>query len=63
LEEKVLEQVIKTLNEIETGKAGITVYSTKRSIYLQSLNENMMVPLASAAKVALGFCVAQWVEP
>ncbi len=41
---------------------GITVYSTKELKQVISLNSELIIPLASAAKVAIAFCIAKWVE-
>jgi hypothetical protein len=61
-EEEYLENVLNKLKEIQEGTVGISVYSTDKSIFLDSMNEEMTIPLASAAKVAIGFCIAGWVE-
>lgn len=53
---------MKKLNEIEIGDVGIEIYSTKEEIHKLSFNSNLIVPLASAAKVAIGFCVAKWIK-
>jgi beta-lactamase class A len=57
-----MQSVVEKLKEIETGEVGIIVYSQMKQEYVASLNPEMSVPLASAAKVALGFCIAKWVE-
>lgn len=57
-----IETVLKKLNEIQIGDIGIQVYSTKEEIHKLSYNSDHIVPLASAAKVAIGFCVAKWIE-
>jgi hypothetical protein len=57
-----LENALKKLKEIEQGTVGIKVYSTDKSIFLDSLNSHIIVPLASAAKVAIGYCIAVWIE-
>lgn len=57
-----IENVLKKLHEIESGKTGIIIYSTKEKKIISSYNKHQIVPLASAAKVAVGFCVTKWVE-
>jgi Beta-lactamase enzyme family len=54
--------VIEKLKEIEVGEVGIAIYSTKEKKDSASLNSKLKIPLASAAKVAIAFCVAKWVE-
>ncbi|PFG13542.1 beta-lactamase family protein [Bacillus sp. es.036] len=53
---------MKKLKEIEIGEVGIKIYSTKDDIHKLAFNNDLIVPLASAAKVAIGFCVTKWVE-
>ncbi|WP_212935762.1 serine hydrolase, partial [Bacillus hominis] len=48
--------------EIQTGQVGILVYSTKNGNIVASHNNELYVPLASAAKVAIGFVVAKMVK-
>ncbi|WP_421385297.1 serine hydrolase [Bacillus salacetis] len=55
-------KVLNKLKEINEGKAGLLVYSTQESIILESMNKDLTVPLASAAKVAIGYCITNWVE-
>jgi hypothetical protein len=55
-------EVIEKLEEIDVGEVGITIYSTKEKGQKTSLNSELKIPLASAAKVAIAFCVAKWVE-
>lgn len=57
-----IENVLRKLHEIESGKTGIIIYSTKEQKIISSYNSRLIVPLASAAKVAIGFCVTKWVE-
>jgi Beta-lactamase enzyme family len=54
--------IIDKLKEIETGQAGILIYSTKEQKMKASWNADLTVPLASAAKVAIGFCLAKSAE-
>ncbi|CAN7278787.1 serine hydrolase [Rossellomorea sp. LjRoot5] len=53
---------IEKLKEIDVGEVGITIYSTKENKECISLNSELTIPLASAAKVAIAYCVAKWVE-
>lgn len=57
-----MNKVIDKLEEIEIGEVGINIYSTKEQKHKTSLNSELTVPLASAAKVAIGFCVTKWIE-
>ncbi|RIW31986.1 hypothetical protein D3H55_13975 [Bacillus salacetis] len=57
-----MENVYKVLKEIEQGKAGLAVYSTEKTKMAGSMNGDMMISLASAAKAATGFAVAGLVE-
>ncbi|MFC0190170.1 serine hydrolase [Fictibacillus aquaticus] len=53
--------IITRLEELK-GSAGLIVFSTKDQQVIVSANSSLSVPLASAAKVALGFCIGKWVE-
>lgn len=57
-----MNQVLNKLNEIQQGLIGIKVYCTKSNDFLNSINPEMTIPLASAAKIAIGYCVAVRVE-
>lgn len=57
-----MKAVLEKLNEIDFGEIGLKIYSTRKQDYLYSLNSDMSIPLASSAKVAIGFCIAKWVE-
>jgi hypothetical protein len=57
-----LNRVIDKLEEIKIGETGIIIYSTKQQKIQASWNSGLTVPLASAAKVAIGFCMAKWAE-
>lgn len=59
---KKVKNVIEKLKEIDVGDVGITIYSTKEKEKCASLNSELRIPLASAAKVAIAFCVTKWVE-
>ena len=56
-----MNKVIDKLKEIDIGEVGINIYSSKEQRIDTSLNSELIVPLASAAKVAIAFCVAKWV--
>lgn len=57
-----MQKVIEKLNEIESGEIGIIIFSDLKQEIVGSLNEELTIPLASAAKVAIGFCIAKLVE-
>lgn len=57
-----MQKVIEKLKEIETGEVGIIIYSNFKQDIVCSLNKDLLVPLASSAKVAIAFCVAKLVE-
>jgi hypothetical protein len=57
-----LEKAWNILREIEQGKAGLVVYSTGKAEVIGSMNGDMVIPLASAAKAAIGFAIARLVE-
>ena len=57
-----MNKVIEKLKEIESGVIGITIYSSEKQTIVTAFNSDISVPLASAAKVAIGFCIAKWVE-
>ncbi len=57
-----MQNIEKVLKKIKTGEVGIIVYSTAKQKKLLSLNEELSVPLASAGKVAIAFCVVKLVE-
>ncbi|EDL64531.1 serine hydrolase [Bacillus sp. SG-1] len=57
-----MERALKIIQELENGRISIIAYSTKEERFLSSLNSDLTVPLASAAKVAVGFAVAKYVE-
>ncbi|HET7577957.1 MAG TPA: serine hydrolase [Bacillales bacterium] len=50
------------LEEAENGNFGAVVYSTREHKVLYTHNDGLDLPLASAAKIAIGFAVAKWVE-
>lgn len=57
-----MQKVIDKLKEIEIGEVGIIVYSNFEKDIVLSLNKELLVPLASSAKVAIAFCIAKFVE-
>jgi Beta-lactamase enzyme family len=54
--------VIEKLKEIDVGTVGVLIHSTKENKECISLNSELTIPLASAAKVAIAYYVAKWVE-
>ncbi|MED1864448.1 serine hydrolase [Fictibacillus nanhaiensis] len=57
-----MERVVTSLKTVESDQVGIIIYSTKLQEVVCSFNSNLIVPLASAAKVVIGYCVTKWVE-
>ncbi|MDR4172374.1 serine hydrolase [Bacillus nitratireducens] len=57
-----MQDVIGKIKEIQSGQVGVIVYSTKYENIIASYNNELYVPLASAAKVAIGFAVAKMVK-
>lgn len=57
-----MKQVLDKIKELESGDVGIIIYSHSKQDILLSLNKGLLVPLASAAKVAIAFCIAKLVE-
>lgn len=57
-----MQAVISKIKEIQIGQVGILVYSTKNGNIVATHNNELYVPLASAAKVAIGFAVARMVK-
>ena len=57
-----MEKVLEKLKELETGEVGIIIYSLVKQDILLSLNKGLLIPLASAEKVAIAFCIAKLVE-
>lgn len=57
-----MEKVLEKIKEIESGEVGIIIYSPISQDVLLSLNKGLLIPLASAAKVAIAFCIAKLVE-
>ncbi|GLV64398.1 class A beta-lactamase [Bacillus mycoides] len=57
-----METVIQKMKEIQAGHVGVTIYSTKNERIVASFNSEIYIPLASAAKVVIGFVAAQMVK-
>ncbi|WP_025784609.1 serine hydrolase [Sporosarcina sp. D27] len=57
-----MEKVLEKLKELESGEVGIIIYSNVKQDILSSLNKGLLVPLASAAKVAIAFGITKLVE-
>ncbi|KQL33636.1 serine hydrolase [Psychrobacillus sp. FJAT-21963] len=57
-----MEKVLEKIKELESGEVGIIIYSQVKQEILLSLNKELLLPLASAAKVAIAFCIAKLVE-
>lgn len=60
--DKEMQKVIEKLKEIKSNDIGLSIYSSNEQKVVTSLNSEIAVPLASAAKVAIGFCIVKWVE-
>ena len=54
-----MKKVHEKLKELESGEVGIIIYSQLKHDIVLSLNKGLSVPLASAAKVAIAFCIAK----
>lgn len=57
-----MNNIIDKLNKIELGEAGIIIYSNLNREIACSFKKDLSIPLASAAKVVIGYCVARLVE-
>ena len=57
-----MQKTIEKLKEIKIGEVGMVVFSPFHQEKLISINEGLIVPLASAAKVAIAFYIAKLVE-
>ncbi|MCA0969268.1 class A beta-lactamase-related serine hydrolase [Halobacillus litoralis] len=57
-----MSKVIGKLLEIEKGTQAAVIYSTKDREVVSSIHEDELFPLASAAKLAVGYAVAQQVK-
>jgi hypothetical protein len=54
--------VLSKLTEIESDQVGILVYSELKQEVVLTHNKELEIPLASAGKVAIAFCIAKLVE-
>ncbi|MER2007675.1 MAG: serine hydrolase [Psychrobacillus sp.] len=57
-----MENILEKLKEIKQGEVGAILYSPLHDKNILSLNEDLIVPLASAAKVAIAFCIVKLIE-
>ncbi|WP_128895490.1 serine hydrolase [Longirhabdus pacifica] len=57
-----MDRVVHKLREIDKGQVGLAIYSTKEQQHKLTLNHDIVVPLASSAKVAIAFCITKWVS-
>ena len=57
-----MQKVTEKLKEIESGEVGLVVYSQFEKSIVYSMNQNLIVPIASAAKVVIGYIIAKLVE-
>ncbi|MBD8071589.1 serine hydrolase [Bacillus sp. PS06] len=57
-----MNHIIEKLKEIESGEAGILIYSNLNREIECSYQKDLCIPLASAAKMVIGYCVARLVE-
>ena len=57
-----MEKVLGKIKELESGEVGIIIYSQVKQDIILSLNTGLLVPLASAAKVPIAFCIAKLIE-
>ncbi|MQR96191.1 serine hydrolase [Fictibacillus phosphorivorans] len=57
-----MQSVLTSLKTVESDQIGIIIYSTKQQEVVCSFNPDLILPLASAAKVVIGYCITNWVE-
>ncbi|AYF06878.1 MULTISPECIES: serine hydrolase [Bacillus] len=57
-----MQTIIEKMKEMQSGQLGVIVYSTKYDNIIASYNNELYVPLASAAKLAIGFAVANMIK-
>ncbi|WLD93382.1 serine hydrolase [Alkalihalobacillus sp. AL-G] len=57
-----MNKIIEKMKEIRPGQAGVIVFDTETKQVINSYKPELIVPLASAAKIGVGYCVAKWVE-
>lgn len=57
-----MQHILEKLNELDSGEVGLVIFSVLEGDIVCSFNQKMSVPLASAAKVAIAFCLTKLVE-
>ncbi|MGE7886978.1 serine hydrolase [Bacillus cereus] len=57
-----METVINKIKEIQSNYVGMEIYSTKNNRIVASYNSELNIPLASAAKLVIGFVVTKMVK-
>ncbi|CGG67456.1 Uncharacterised protein [Streptococcus pneumoniae] len=57
-----METVINKIKEVQSNYVGMAIYSTKNNRIVASYNSELNIPLASAAKLVIGFVVTQMVK-
>ncbi|WP_137789368.1 serine hydrolase [Bacillus sp. E(2018)] len=57
-----MQNVVSSFKTVESDQVGLIVYSTKQQEVVCSFNSGLVVPLASAGKVVIAYCVTRWVE-
>lgn len=57
-----METVINKIKEVQSNYVGMAIYSTKNNRIVASYNNELNIPLASAAKLVIGFVVTQMVK-
>ncbi|OPA22174.1 hypothetical protein BHL47_27650 [Bacillus cereus] len=57
-----METVINKIKEVQSNYVGMAIYSTKDNRIVASYNNELNIPLASAAKLVIGFVVTQMVK-
>lgn len=57
-----MEKVLKKIEELKSDEVGIIIYSPVNQKIVLSKNKNLIVPLASAAKIVIAFCIVKLVE-
>lgn len=55
-------KVIQTFMSITSNDVGLIVFSTEKQKNVSTLNSKLIVPLASAGKIVIGYCIAKWVQ-
>lgn len=57
-----LQNVLNVLRNLPEGEYGLLVFSQLKQEMIQSINPDLEIPLASAAKLAIAFCVVKFIE-